>query len=120
MASQTIAAASAPLQFPKAQPAVETVTQAELVELIEHQNLLAQLEAKTEKLESGIKSRLEGGAAVQPGVHIASLKKSFRRNVAWKDVVMRLAEKLGYDPEGYASNVLVHTTPTPTVSLEVH
>lgn len=117
-ATQTIAAPSAPLQFPQARP--EVITQAELVELIEHQNLLAQLEAKTEKLESGIKARLEGGAAVEPGVHIASVKKSFRRNVAWKDVVLRLAEKLGYDPEGYASNVLAHTTPTPTSSLEVH
>ena len=119
-ATQTIPAASAPLQFPKAQPAVQTVTQAELVELIEHENLLSQLKEKVSELESGIKSRLEGGAAVQPGVHIASLKENLRRNVAWKDVVLRLAEKLGYEPEAYVSNVLVHTKPTRTISLEVH
>jgi len=77
-ATQTIPAASAPLQFPKAQPAVQTVTQAELVELIEHENLLSQLKEKVSELESGIKSRLEGGAAVQPGVHIASLKGNLR------------------------------------------
>ena len=117
-ATQTVPAPSAPLQFPKVHPAV--ITQAELVELIEHQNLLSQLDAKVQTLESAIKARLEAGATVQPGVHIANLKKSFRRNVAWKDVVLRLAEKLGYDPEAYASNVLTHTTPTPTVSLEVH
>ncbi|MGC1107107.1 MAG: hypothetical protein WA876_11260 [Candidatus Acidiferrales bacterium] len=98
----------------------ETVTQAELDELIEFRNLRAQLETRITGIEDSLKTRLETGAAVESGVHVASLKNSSRRNVAWKDVVLRLAERLGYEPEGYVSNILAHTMPTCTVSLEVH
>jgi len=103
----------------QALPAVEAVSQAELVELIEHQNLLVQLKDKLSELEFGIKSRLEAGAAVQPGVHVATLEEHLRRSPSWKDVVKRLAERLDMDGDAYCSNVLVHTKPTRTVTLEV-
>ncbi|MGB6876120.1 MAG: hypothetical protein WBD87_08800 [Candidatus Acidiferrales bacterium] len=117
MATQTIPASSAPLQFPKA---IQTVTQCELDELIEFQNLRAQLDARISSIEDSLKTRLEAGAAVESGVHVCRLKESFRRNVAWKAVVLRLAEKLGYNPEAYAANVLSHTAPTRSVSVNVH
>lgn len=119
-ATQTVSAPSAVLQFPKAIPVVEAITQAELRELIEFQNLRIQLEARISAIEAGIKTRLESGAAVESGTHIASLKESFRRNVSWKLIVIRLASRLGLDGEAYASNVLVHTKPTRTVTVEVH
>lgn len=119
-ATQTIPAASAPLQFPKARHATGTVTQAELVELIEFQNLRTQLEEKIAGIEASMKARLESGIAVESGVHVASLKESFRRNVGWKDVVIRLAARLGLDGDAYCSNVLAHTRPTRTVTVDVH
>jgi len=118
MATQTVTHHSPVVQFPQSVPAVE-ITQQELVDLIEARNVFAQLEAKVESLESAIKARLEAGAAVQPGVHVAQLKTSSRRNVAWKDVVMRLAERLKLNGEAYYARVLAATKPSTTVSLDV-
>lgn len=101
-------------------PAVEKISQDELTELIRARNAIAELRSEVDALESSIKSRLESGASIQPGVHVAKLEEHSRRNVAWKDVVLRLAEKLGYDPEAYTSNVLVHTKPTRYFSLEIN
>jgi hypothetical protein len=105
--------------FPQALPAVEKISQSELSDFVEARNLLAQLQARVDEMESGLKARLEFGAPVQPGVHVASLKEGSRRNVAWKDVTMRLAERLEYEPEAYCANVLAHTKPTRTISLQV-
>lgn len=101
-------------------PAVEKISQSQLVEFIEAQNVLARLQERVDEMSESIRTRLEAGADVQPGVHVASLKEGSRRNVAWKDVVVRLAEKLGYDSGAYCANVLVHTKPTRTVSLVVN
>lgn len=101
--------------------AVEQITQSELAELIEARNVLAQLKAKVEGLESGIKTRLEAGASVETGVHVAELKENFRRSVAWKEIAERLAGKLYGQKraEAYCDNVLKNTKPTHTVSLAV-
>lgn len=108
------------IQFPQSVPVVEPITQLELELFLSLRNRLQQLEAQVVASEAALKSRLEAGATVDPGVHVAELKESSRRNVAWKDVTMRLAERLDYDPEAYCSNVLVHTKPTRTVSLVVN
>lgn len=96
------------------------ITQLELVELIEAQNVLEQLKGRVANLESDLKARLEAGAHVEQGVHVAGLKESFRRNVAWKDVVIRLAERLKLDGEAYCARVLAATKPSKTISLDVH
>ena len=101
-------------------PAVEKINQAQLSEFIEARNVLARLQERVDEMEASIQTRLEAGAEVQPGIHVADLKEGSRRNVAWKEVVMRLAEKLKYNPDAYCSNVLVHTKPTRTVSLVVN
>lgn len=119
MATANVTSAHAVLQFPKVIPSVEPITQAELRELIEFQNLRVQLEERISSIESSMKARLESGAAVESGTHIASLKESFRRNVSWKLIVVRLASRLGLDGDAYASNVIVHTKPTRTVAVEV-
>jgi hypothetical protein len=118
-ATQTVPAAPAVLQFPNANPAAETVTQAELRELIEFRNFQTQLEARISGIEADLKARLESGATVESGVHIASLKESFRRNVAWKDVCGRLADRLKLNGEKYCARVLAATKPSRTVSLNV-
>jgi hypothetical protein len=115
--TQTIPYHSPLVQFPQSLPA--EISQVELVELIEARNVLSQLETKVEGLEADIKARLGAGAAIAAGVHVAELKIGSRRNVAWKDVVIRLAVRLRMDGEAYCSKVLAATKPSTTVSLVV-
>ena len=67
-----------------------------------------------------LRSRIECGATVEPGLHTAELKENFRRNVAWKHVVVKLARRFKLDGEKYCERVLARTTPTKTVSLAIH
>ncbi len=69
--------------------------------------------------QAELKARLEAAGPVEPGDHTARLEEHFRRNVAWKDVVIRLADRLGLDGEAYCANVLGNTKPARTVSLYV-
>jgi hypothetical protein len=64
--------------------------------------------------------RLQAGAIIEPGDHTAELKENNRRSVAWKEVAIRLADRLRLDGEMYCARVLAATKPTKTVSLEVH
>ena len=105
--------------FPQSTPATQ-IAPRELADLIEARSVLAQLEQNVERIESGIQARLEAGATVEPGIHVADLKEKFRRNVAWKDVVMRLADRLKLNGESYCGRVLAATKPTRTVSLIVN
>jgi hypothetical protein len=100
--------------------AVEPITQLELELLLSLRNRLKNLESQVAAEEAALKSRLEAGATVDPGVHVAELKESFRRNVSWKDVVIRLANRLKLDGEAYCSKVLAATKPSRTVSLVVN
>jgi len=68
-----------------------------------------------EAAEQSIKSR----AGLEPGDHHAELKEELRRNVAWKAVVIRLAERLRMDGEDYCAKVLNSTKPIRTVSLVI-
>jgi hypothetical protein len=70
---------------------------------------LHQLQEQVESAEQSIKTRLESGAALELGDHHAELKENFRRNVAWKAVVIRLAERLRMDGEAYCARVLSST-----------
>jgi hypothetical protein len=82
-------------------------------------NRLSRLEEQVATEEAALKARLEAGANVESGVHIAELKEHSRRNVAWKEVVVRLATRLKLDGEAYCARVLAATKPTRTVSLVV-
>jgi hypothetical protein len=119
MASQTVSPAPAVLQFPKAKTESQTITQAELHELIEFRNLRIQLEERIAGIENDLKFRLEAGASVESGVHVASLKENFRRNVAWKEVCVRLAERLKMNGQAYCARVLAATKPNKTIVVEV-
>jgi hypothetical protein len=100
-------------------PAVEPITQLELELFLSLRNRLKKLEEQVAAEETGLKSRLESGATVDPGVHVIELKESFRRNVSWKDVVIRLATRLKMGGAAYCARVLAGTRPTRTVSLIV-
>ena len=103
------------VQFPTSQ----TITQLELTILLSLRGRLSQLEKQVEAAEQSIKVRLESGAFLDPGDHRAELKENFRRNISWKDVVIRLAERLKMDGEAYCAKVLSSTKPSRTVSLVI-
>jgi hypothetical protein len=100
-------------------PAPQAVTQLELATLLALRGRLHQLEAQVEEASQSIKTRLETGAILEPGDHRAELKESFRRNVSWKDVVVRLAERLRMDGEAYCAKVLSSTKPSRTTYLVI-
>lgn len=106
--------------FPQSSvPPKQPVTQLEIEIFLSLRNRLTQLQSQVDAEEAALRGRLEAGAIVEPGVHVAELKESFRRNVAWKAVTIRLAERLKMDGEAYCTRVLGATKPTRTVSLAV-
>jgi hypothetical protein len=100
-------------------PALQAITQLELAALLSLRGRLSQIEEQVETAEQSIKARLETGASLEPGDHRAELKENFRRNVSWKDAVVRLAERLKLDGEAYCAKVLFSTKPSRSVSLVV-
>src|SRR5882724_12771530 len=100
-------------------PAPQAISQLELVTFLSLKGRLRQLQSQVEQAEQSIKTRLETGAMLEPGDHRAELKENFRRNVSWKDVVVRLAERLRMDGEAYCTKVLSSTKPSRTVSLVI-
>jgi len=100
-------------------PAPTPVTQLELGALCSLRARLHQIEEQVEQAEQSIKGRLEKGGIVEPGDHRAELREQFRRNVSWKDVTIRLAERLRMDGEAYCSKVLNSTKPTRSVCLSI-
>ena len=117
-----MASASKSIPFvvpPQAVPTVEPITQLELEMYLSLRNRLKKLEAEVEAEETSLKARLESGATVDSGAHVIEMKESFRRNVSWKDVVIRLATRLKMDGAAYCARVLAGTKPTRTVSLVI-
>lgn len=110
-----------PAVIPFPVPAVEQVTQFELAALLSLRNRARQLAEQVEAAENSVRERLEAGARIEAGDHVAELKENSRRSVSWRDVTLRLAAKL-YGPkraEAYCENVLQNTKPTCSVSLIV-
>jgi hypothetical protein len=101
-------------------PAPQAISQLELQTLLSLRGRLHQLEEQVGDAESSIKNRLEAGCTVELGDHIAKLSESFRRNVSWKDVATRLADKV-YFGKGlqYVERILRKTKPTRSVSLVI-
>src|ERR1700694_374594 len=93
------------LQFPS-QPSpkkVERVTQDRLAEIITLRQQIESLEKHLGEAQADVKSALESGAEVEPGLFRATLKITERTSVSWKSVVER---ELG---EEYARRVLSST-----------
>jgi hypothetical protein len=117
MATQTV---SHVIVFPQSVPAVvEVISQVELELILSLRARLTKLEEEASAAETSLKTRLEAGASVESGDHTATLKESYRRNVAWKAVVVRLAERLKMNGEAYARRVLSATKPTRHVNVVI-
>jgi hypothetical protein len=99
-------------------PAPQTVSQLEIAALLSLKARLHQIEQQVEAADSSIKSRLQACCSIEEGDHTVELKTSFRRNVSWKDVSVRLANRL-YFGKGlsYVERILRKTKPTPSTSL---
>lgn len=97
----------------------QQISQTELTLFLSLRGRLHQLQEQVGQAEQSIKARLEKGAIIEPGDHRAELKENFRRNVSWKDVVIRLAERLRMNGEAYCAKVLASTKPSRSVSLVI-
>jgi hypothetical protein len=104
--------------FPQLVPANQ-VSQVELQLLLSLRGRLSQLQSQVATAEESLKQRLQAGAIVEPGDHIAELKENLRRNVAWKVISARLALRLKLGGMRYCEQILARTKPTKTVSLEL-
>jgi hypothetical protein len=106
--------------FP-ARPDSQTITQTELVLYLSLKGRLEQLQEQVAAAEAELKGRLEAGAIVQPGDHIARIDERSRRNVAWRKVSEDLADTVFGDGKGaaYCDEVLASTEPTITTNLVI-
>jgi len=105
------------LQFPA--QALPAITQLELAAVCSLRNRARQLEGQVMEAEQSIRVRLESGSDVEEGERSVGLKESFRRNVSWREVSERLADRLygNGKADGYCERVLRSTRPSRTVSL---
>lgn len=117
MATQTIPVPSAVLQFPHV-PA-DQISQEELTEFLRAQRTLEKLTKHVDGLEETLLARVRAGAEIEPGRLCIEAKRSTRRSPAWKEIVKRLAGRLGLDGDAYCSNVIAHTKPSESFSLQI-
>jgi hypothetical protein len=104
------------VQFPP-----QTITQTELVLYLSLKGRFQQLEEQLTAAQDDLKARLEAGAVVQSGDHVARLDERSRRAVAWKSVAADLADTVFGEGKGetYCEEVLNSTIPIITVALVV-
>ncbi len=91
----------------------QTVTQFDLKRHVSLSNQIDALKQERSELEQTLTASLSRGAEVEPGSHTAQLKTTQRRNVSWKNVVIRLKGS------GYVRQVLSHTKPKTYIKLAV-
>jgi hypothetical protein len=103
--------------FPQALP--QAITQTELVLFLSLRGRLQQLQEQVDAAQAEFKARLEAGAIVQPGDHVARLDERSRRNVAWRGISEDLANTVFGDGNGvkFCDEVVNATQPTVTISL---
>jgi len=91
----------------------QTITQFDLARYATLANQIDALKAEQSALEHQLIMAIGSGAEVEPGSHTAQLKTTQRRNVSWKNVVIRLKGS------GYVNQVLSHTKPKTFLKLVV-
>ena len=114
VATQTIPVPSAVLQF-----RIARISQQELSEFFGAQQTLEKLKKQVDGLEEGLLARVRAGVEIEPGHFCVEVKRSTRRSPAWKEIVKRLAGRLGMDGDAYCSNVIAHTKPSESFSLQI-
>ncbi len=93
--------------------AKQRITQATLAAILRRRKKISDLQADLEELEAALLSDLKEGFEVAPGILAARVKEWERRNVAWKEIVVR--EK----GQEYADRVLAATRPETYTKLVV-
>jgi hypothetical protein len=116
-ATQTISVPSAVLQFP--QVPADQISQQELSEFIGARRTLEKLQKHVDRLEEGILARVRAGVEIEPVRLCVEAKRSTRRSPSWKEIVKRLAGRLGMDGDAYCSNVISHTKRSESFSLGI-
>ncbi len=94
-------------------PQSNQITQFDLARFATIASQIDALKDQHAALERQLTASLDSGAVVEPGNHTAKLRTSERRNVSWKNVVIRLKGS------GYVSQVLSHTKPKTYIKLAV-
>src|SRR5690242_11435584 len=103
---------ASPAPAPQPIPAKEPITQLELALFLSLRKRLDEIAEQVAVEETMLRTRLECGAIVELGAHVAELKETHRRNVAWKAVAVRLANRLKMNGEAYARRVIASTKPS--------
>ena len=101
------------MTIPSLTQSPQPVTQFDLKRHVSLSNQIDALKREHALLEQKLITSLSSGADVEPGAHTAQLKTTQRRNVSWKDVVVRLKSS------GYASRILSCTKPNTYTKLVV-
>jgi hypothetical protein len=89
------------------------ISQKDLAEVIRLRQSIEVMGKTLKDLEARTMAALEAGAGVEPGMLRAAIKMFERRNVSWKDVVLR---ECG---EAFVTRVLAATKPDQYSKLEV-
>jgi len=110
---------SAVVPFPAPTPVTQQISQVDLEEYILLKRCAREAQERFDTKDADLRLKLETGSAVEKGVHVARLEERFRKNVSWKDVVIRLADRLNLCGEAYCTKVLNSTKPTRSVSLVI-
>jgi len=74
---------------------MKKITQKTLAHYATLTNQIEALAAEAATMKADLIDALNNGAKVQPGERVAEVKTHERRNVSWKDVVIRL-KSIGY------------------------
>ncbi|HEY2119590.1 MAG TPA: hypothetical protein VGH37_10440 [Candidatus Acidoferrum sp.] len=85
--------------------AAKRISQQKLASILKQRKRIEDLEASLKEAEGQLLADLKSGATVQAGLFVASVKTWERRNVAWKEILVR--EK----GQPYADKVLAGTKP---------
>ncbi len=89
----------------------QEITQGDLSFILATRLEIDRLKANLAEAEDSVKSRLEAGAEVERGTHLATLKEQWRKSTSWRDVAERLANRV-YGPgqgDSYCQRVLAST-----------
>lgn len=92
---------------------MKKITQKTLSHYATLTNQIEALSAEAATMKADLIDALQGGAKVQPGERVATVRTEERRSVSWKKIVIRLKSV------GYCNNILANTKPFDVFKLVV-
>ena len=101
------------LSNPASAPQTQTISQFQLARYVALQNQIEALKEEQQELTEELTGALSHGARIEPGTHTARLAYYQRRNISWKDVVIR------FKGAEFADAILATAEPTNYTKLIV-